>query len=131
MIDFLLKYDLSPACLSEFVAHLCECSPNQVVVIDLDSFCDLREEVQEDINCLCVYCKVKGDASMLIQLYRYFFDDDLLLKRLLETAPSYRVTCYVPIDNFNEWLLIEGDGPPVRVRQIESESDDFFAFELI
>jgi len=128
-MDILLKHQKSPLQISNFLAEVFECSTDKIKTCSLDEFNGLTEELDANaLNCICVFSPVQGDASQLLQLYRYKMSDPSVTQRIVGVAMKNKIHIYIPGEPSNDWVYI-GDAGSEHVRQIESDADDVFYFK--
>ncbi|WP_143086086.1 hypothetical protein [Formivibrio citricus] len=131
MIDILLVDQCALSLLGDFVSDIFGCSIDMVKVFEVDEFNSLNEELDASVlDCVCVYCPVRGGASQLLQLYRYKLSDAEVLKRIVGAALKNGIRCYIPCDSFDGWIYVGEGGIKKRVRQVECD-DDCFLFKPI
>ena len=110
MFDFFIKYPISVNEIKEFLALTLECSFSEE---DLKEFC-----------CLCIYSKVNGDASWLLNLYRISATEDEIENKIITTSQLRHIACYIPNDNFNGYLLVGEDDNPIQVYEDEDIKEE-------
>ena len=62
---------------------------------------------------------MKGDAAWLLNLYRIEVTDDEIEKRIIAASQTKQIACYVPNDNWNEYLLTGSSPTPIQVYEGE------------
>lgn len=132
MIDILLQRQLSLAQINNFLSDVFLCSVDRVKVFDIDEFNSLTEVLEDSaLDCICVVLPVRGDVSQLLQLYRYRMDSSEVVSRIFSTAQEGGIRCYIPSDSSDVWIYV-GDGSSKKYyRQLESDEEDCFSFQLI
>jgi len=132
MMDFLLADKLSRTQIGEFVSKILDYPVNRIKVLELSEFRSKVTKLNEsEMDCLCLFSPIRGDASQLVQLYRYEITDDEVFNRIVETATKEKVRCYIAYDDFYDWIYAgEGDSPR-HVSEIPSDEDDYISFRPI
>lgn len=126
MFDFLIKYPIFTEEIKKFLASMLECSVNKILMItseELDSL-KITEEELNKLCCLCVYSKIVGDASWLLNLYRISGTDAEIRNKIITTSQLKKIACYIPNDNFNGYLLTGESETPLQVYENECISED-------
>lgn len=132
MTDFLFKKKLSKEEIYYFLREVFKNNGGEIKVLHIDEFNDINSNVDvDDLHCLCVYSEIFGNASLLIQLYRYSMDENVLLHKIVDAATKLSVACYVPIDDFDGWAFVGESTKPIKGKQIESEDQNVFNFRII
>ncbi|MDQ1816069.1 hypothetical protein RBA41_22485 [Massilia sp. CCM 9210] len=84
MIDFLLGYPHSSLEIKNFLSQIFDCSIERIEVFDIDEFNSLTEELDDfALDCVCVCIPVKGDASQMLQVYKYKLADSVVVGRII------------------------------------------------
>lgn len=135
MFDFLIKYQVSVEEIKEFLVSVLNCSLNQVLVITSEEL-DCLQFVEEELNelcCLCIYSKINGDASWLLNLYRIPAEANEIRNKIIVSSQLKKFACYIPNDNFNGYLLTGVSENPIQVYEDEgiSEEDKYIFSESI
>jgi len=129
MIDFLLVDQLRPPQIIDFLSKIFDCSVERVKIFGIDEFNSLTEELNDSVlDCICVFSFVQGNASQLLQLYRYKITDSDVVKRATDVALSNKIRCYIPCDSFDGWVYVGEGDIPKHVRQIENDQENCFYF---
>lgn len=132
MIDLLLVDQHSSSQLSDFLSEIFDCVINRIRIFEIDKFNSLTEELDvSTLDCVCAYSLVRGDASQLLQLYRYRITDSDVIRRTIDVALKNSIRCYIPHDSLDSWIYVGEDDTPKHVRQIECDQGDCFLFQLI
>lgn len=130
MIDFLFVNFLFEKELHYFLSLVFGCHKDRLLIIDLENFNNSASELNVDeLDCLCVFAEVKGDAKQIIQLYRYSQSNDVLLDRVRAVAKDVKVGCYIFLNFFEDWLFIDFDGNEKVVSRKCSDEDDCYLFQ--
>ena len=128
MMDILLESQKSASQISTFLAEVFECQVNKIKSYSLDEFNCLTKDLDAyALDCVCVFSSVQGDASQLLQLYRYNISDPDVVERVVDIALKNKIHVYIPTDPFNGWVYVGDDGPK-NVHQIDSDEDNCFYF---
>jgi hypothetical protein len=130
MIDILIKNNLSKGELLGFLMLVFSVDIEKLMVVSIIDFSEMGAIDFSGVDCLCVYDSIGGDASKLLQLYRYKISDDELICRLQMACEIEGIACYVPRDSFDNWSLMDGGRPMKNVRQIES-AEGVFLFDEV
>jgi len=131
MMDILLEHQKSPRQISSFLAKVFECSTDKIKIYSLDEFNRLNKELDTyELDCICVFSFVQGDASQLLQLYRYKMSDSNVIQRIIGIALKNKIHLYMPNGPSDDWIYI-GDTGSKHVRRMASDTDDCFYFRLI
>lgn len=128
MMDILIKNNLSEDELLDFLTLVFSVEAGKIMIVPTVDFSGMEIIDFSGIDCVCVYESIGGDASKLLQLYRYTLSDDELICRLQVACRFGKMACYVPRDSFDNWYLMDGGESMKNVRQVESE-EGFFLFD--
>ncbi|WP_426318428.1 hypothetical protein [Pseudoduganella sp. R-43] len=131
MIDLLLAEACTPDQLSLHLSRVFECSIERIKIFSIDEFNGLTEELDGSmLDCVCVHSRVLGDAAQLLQLYRYTVPNSDVVDRIIEIAIEQKFRCFIPVDQWDEWIYVNGQGEVTRVNQLEQDEEDCFRFVL-
>jgi len=125
MIDVLIKEKLTDQLIHEFVSHIFNTSTERIIVTSNDDLSTLPEIDFFDIDCFCVKSDVNGDVSLLLSLYRYELYNNSLIRCIQNACEKFRITCYIPMDSFDNWYRINGICETKTVKELESEENCF------
>ena len=132
MIDLLLSEACTPDQLKLILSRIFACPIDRVKVFSVDEFNSLTEELDGSImECVCVHSIVLGDASQLLQLYRYAMPNSELIDRLMKVAIEKKIRCFIPVDQWNGWIHVNEQGKVIRVSQLEEDEEDCFRFKRL
>lgn len=132
MIEFLFREHFPVEEISNFLQGIFGLNDQKVLVIHINEFNDVNYGIDVDnLSCLCVYSEISGDASLLVRLYRYSMDDDILMKNIIEAARKTGMACYVPVDDFDGWILSGDEGEDTKGKQVESNDLNTFYFKKL
>lgn len=130
MINFLFKNYLSIEEIKHFLLQVFNSSEGKIVIVGIEEFNDINSKIEaNNLSCLCVYSKIFGDASLLIQLYRYSIKENILIEEIIKTSIKLSIACYVPIDDFDGWILLGEQPDKIKGKQIQPEKDNVFYFK--
>ena len=126
MFDFFIKYPISVNEIKEFLALTLECSLNKILIITSEELNNstFSDEDLKEFCCLCIYSKVNGDASWLLNLYRISATEDEIENKIITTSQLRHIACYIPNDNFNGYLLVGEDDNPIQVYEDEDIKEE-------
>jgi len=128
MMDLLLEHQKSPLEIGNFLAEVFECTADKIKIYSLDEFNSLTEELDAYAwECICIFSFVQGDASQLLQLYKYRMSNLNVIQRLTDIALKHKIHMYIPNDSLDTWVYVDDVGPKY-VRQMESDVDNCFYF---
>lgn len=131
MMDLLLVHECSFTKIGELLSDVFICEKERIRVFGIDEFNSLTEELDEStLDCVCVSTPMRGDASQLLQLYRYKVVDSVAYERIVEVMTKKRIRCFIPSDTFDGWNYV-GDGGEFRIaHQLECDEENCVLFEL-
>lgn len=129
MIDIVFSKEFSNSEIIDFFSKVFICTSRKIKVLNAEIFYSLNVVLDtSDIECLCVYSRISGDASLLLQLFNYKISNEEVFSRVFDVASARGVDCYIPYDNFDNWIHINTKGLVNYVKQVESNDSDFFYF---
>ena len=132
MINFLFKNHLSIEEIEHFLLQVFDYSESKIAIIHIDKFNDINSKIDiNNLSCLCVYSEISGDASLLVQLYRYSIEENTLIEKIIKASIKSSIACYVPIDDFDGWVLSGGWPKEIKGKQIYPEKDNTFYFKSL
>lgn len=130
MIDILLGDACSPDELKLVMSRVFECSIEHIKVYGIDEFNSLAEELDgSKLACICVHSPVVGDASLLLQLYRYEIPNSEVVERIIKIAIQEKVRCFIPVDQWDGWIYVNDQGVLIPVTQLDQDEEDCFRFQ--
>ncbi len=62
----------------------------------------------------------------MLSLYRYSYDNDNLIAKILSVCAANCIACYIPNGNFDDWIYSGRDGSISFVKHIDR--DERFEF---
>ena len=131
-MDFLLVHQHSISQIQLFLAEVFDCLSERIRIFSVEEINSLNEELDDSsLDCVCILSSVRGDASQLLQLYRYKIGGPDALTRIVDIALKNRISCYVPSNSLDGWIYVSDDFAQRRVHQITCDEEDCFLFELI
>lgn len=127
MIDFFFKKNISTDEIIYFLSLVFECEREDILLFEIKEFNEFGyQNIDNNIVCLGVFSEVHGDASLMINIYRYIEDPAVVLKKIVNFSTKERIACYTPVDDFDGWLLSGEEECSIRGVEIESEDSGFF-----
>ena len=130
MIDFLVEKRMSKGEIRQFLSSVFQTDYTKIIVVTLEEFNEIGEIYSSNIDCLCVFSNVHGNASLLLQLYRYTINIELAMKQIINVCVKEGITCYLPKNSLNEWICVDKGGHITNVKQIDEERDDVYLFVI-
>lgn len=128
MMDFLMKQRLSSLQIKIFLAEVFECAVDEIKIYSLDEFNCATEYIDDSaLCCVCVFSFVQGDASLLLQIYRYKINDSNLIEKIINVSMKNKINIFIPENSFDDWIYV-GDSGLKHVRQIDSDEENSFYF---
>lgn len=109
MIDILMIEQLSEENISQFLVSVFDTTLKRIKVFSLDVFSKLGSKDFSGIDCLCIYSRVDGDAAQLLQFYRYEMPETEMIDALCRACEKHCLACFVPKDEYDNWLWIKAD----------------------
>lgn len=132
MIDLLLSEVFTPDQIKLELSRVFNCLTERIKVFSIDEFNSLAEELDGSaLECVCVYSSVFGEASQLLQLYRYEIPNSEVVERLVQVAIEQKIRCFIPVDQWDGWIYVNEQGEMIRVNQIEEDREDCFRFQRV
>lgn len=130
MIDLLLSKTFTSDQLKLNLSKVFACPSDRIKIFSVDEFNSLSEELDgSTLDCVCVHSRVFGEASQLLQLYRYAVPNSEVVDRLIQVAIEQKICCFIPVDQWNGWIHINEQGAVMRVNQLEEDEEDCFRFQ--
>jgi hypothetical protein len=126
MMDLLLQNKMTNNEVRHLIAKVFKTEDERILVMEQQAFNQAGDLDLSSIDCLCVAEPVLGDAEILIHLYRYTINNRKLFDRILEVCAEFRLGCYLPSGNFDDWIYAAKDGSTKLVKHIDR--DDRFEF---
>lgn len=133
MIDFLVKHRISNDQIMKLLSMIFDTERNNILILPLQNFSSINNMTLLNNKCLCMTIDVRGDAAMMLQLYRYSADDDLVIKKVIHVFSKEKIACYIPKDNFTRWYFVDEFGKIHIVREINENEDEenLYYFALV
>ena len=131
MFDFFIKNPISIDEIIEFLASALGCSSNKILATTFEKLNDpnFPNNDLNEICCLCVYSKIDGNASWLVNLYRVAATDDEIRDKIIAVSQLKHIVCYIPNDDFNGYLLTGESENPIQVYENEDiEEENTYLF---
>ena len=134
MFDFFIKNPISIDEIIEFLASALGCASNKILATTFEKLNDpnFPDNDLNEICCLCVYSKIDGNASWLVNLYRISATDDEIRDKIIAVSQLKHIACYIPNDDLNGYLLTGESESPIQVYEDEDiEEENTYVFNQL
>lgn len=121
MIDFYITENISNQKIKQLLVETMDIVERKIFIGNLD---DLNNEsISADYKCLCIVEPIKGDVSLLLQIYRIDVDMPIFTEKLKQFCKSQSISCYLPYGDFDDYYFIDSSGQLSLVVRDESSSN--------
>lgn len=129
MMDFLLKNKIEKNYLIFFISKALGIDVSKICIISSEEFYSTQYIDTSIFQCLCVFSFVTGDVKMLIQLFKIKKTNKMIEKKLIREAINLKIECYIPYNEFDEWIYINKDGDLKIIKELVSSIENEYLFE--